>query len=437
MSRVLRAKRGKHALARPGLPPRFWRLWYATAISSTGDGLVGMVALPLLALTMTKDPVLISGVLAANRAAAAVFSLPAGLLTDRWERRNLMLFSQLAPAAVLAGLLAAMTLGFADLAMVYVAAVVISAGEVTYTLAVQAVFPDLVPSRERLATANGRLMAAGAGGEQFVGPAVGGLLFGAARRLPFFLDAVSFFISATLVRSSVPLTKRALLATESDHSPAGGPRAAGKANGKLRRDLSMGFRVFWSKPPLKLLAAAMAAIQFSQNMVFGLLVLYGRHVLALSATGYGLFLAGAAVLGVAGLYFGGAVQTRLGSSGVVVAGSAACAASFLGMSATKAALLGALAFGLQEFGTAIANVGSVTTRQQLIPRDLFGRVGSVHRLIVVVAGPVGALLGGLVAEGTGVRTALLVAGLVELGMLTLLAPGILRHLPSQVPSTAT
>jgi len=389
-----------------------------------------MVALPLLALTITKDPVLISGVLAANRAAAAVFSLPAGILTDRWERRTLMLASELAPAAVLIGLLAAMTLGVVDLGMVYVASVVISAGEVTYTLAAQAVFPDLVPVPGQLGMANGRLMAAEAGGEQFVGPAIGGLLFGAAQRLPFFLDALSFLVSATLVRTSVPLTKSALAATQGGNPAEEGSHARNPRRA-LRRDLSTGFRVFWSKPPLKLLAAAIGAIQFSQNMVFGLLVIYGRHVLGLSSSGYGLFLAGAAVLGVAGLYFGGNVHARLGSSGVVVAGSAACAVAFLGMSAAKAAVLGALAFGLQEFGTAIANVGSVTTRQQLIPREMFGRVGSVHRLIVVSAGPAGALLGGAVAEATGVRMALGVAGLVELGLLSLLAPGILRHLPSR------
>jgi len=340
-----------------------------------------------------------------------------------------MVVSELAPGVALGGLVAAMVLGVADLAMVYGAAVVISVGEVAYTLAAQAVFPDLVPSPEQLGVANGRLMAAEAGGEQFVGPSIGGVLFAAARRLPFVLDAVSFFVSAALVRVSVPLTKRALLATESERL-TGGSAPAGKAKAGFFRDLSMGFRVFWSKPPLKLLAAAMAVLQFNQNMVFGLLVLYGRHDLALSAGGYGLFLAGAAVLGVAGLYFGGAVHSRLGSSGVVVAGTLACGISFLGMSAAKVAVLGALAFGVQEFGTAIANVGSVTTRQQLIPRELFGRVGSVHRLIVVLAGPAGALLGGLVADATDVRTALLVAGLVQFSVASLLAPGILRHLPA-------
>jgi MFS family permease len=435
VSRGNRGGRVQHARAKSGLPARFWQLWSATAISSTGDGLVGMVALPLLALTMTKDPVLISGVWAANRAAAAVFSLPAGVLTDHRDRRAVMVASELVPGVALAGLFAAMTVGAADLAMVYAVAVVISAGEVTYTLAAQAVFPELVPAQSQLSVANGRLMAAEAGGEQFVGPAVGGLLFDGARRLPFGLDAVSFFFSAMLVRVSLSGTNRVQDATKSgSHFRVSARAEATNRGGKLWRELAMGFRTFWSKPALRLLAAAMAGIQFSQNMVFGLLVIYGRHLLGLSSTGYGLFLAGAAVVGVAGLYFGGSVHARLGSSGVVVAGSLACALSFVSMSATRVAVLGALAFGLQEFGTAIANVGSVTTRQQLIPRELFGRVGSVHRLIVVLAGPFGALLGGALAEDVGVQTAFLVAGLLELGIVVVLAPAVLRYLPSRTPA---
>lgn len=432
---------------RARLGGRFWRLWWATAMSSTGDGLVGMVALPLLALTMTHDAVLIAGVTAANRASAALAALPAGLLTDRRDRRALMSAAELLPGLVLGGLVAAMSLHAADLAMVYAAAIVVAVCDVTYTLALQAVFPDMVPSRALLAAGNGRLMSADAAGEQVVGPAVGGLLFSAARRLPFLADAVSFLASIFLVRTSVPSETgsashragppgdgaAAVLGGLGDHGdharePAV-PPAHRKAKPTWREDLRTGFRVFNSKMALKLLAGALTAGSFTQSMVLALLVIYGEHVLSLSATGYGAFLAGAAVFGVVGLFFGGAVQQRLGSSGVVIAGSLACGVSFLAMSAADLAWLAAVAFGLQELGTAIVNVGSVTTRQQLIPKELYGRVGSVHRLFVQTAAPAGALVGGLVADAWGVRRAFLVAGIVEVVALAILAPALRRNLP--------
>ncbi len=427
------------------LGERFWRLWWATALSSTGDGLVGMVALPLLALTMTRSAVLIAGVTAANRASAALAALPAGLLTDRRDRRSLMAASELLPGLVLGGLVVAMSLRAADLAMVYVAAVVVAVCEVTYRLALQAVFPDVVASREQLAVGNGRLMSADAAGEQVIGPAVGGFLFSAAQRLPFLADAVSFVASAVLVRTSVPAapSEAAPNPSEPVGDAAGPPSVAQPAHdGKARPapsahrskptwrdDLRTGFRVFNSNLSLKLLAGAVSAGSFNQSMVIALVVIYGRHVLSLSSTGYGAFLAGAAVLGVVGLFFGGAAQRRLGASGVVIAGSLACGLSYLGMSVAGLAWLAALAFGLQELGTAVINVGSVTTRQQIIPKQLFGRVGSVHRLFVQTAAPAGAIVGGIVADAWGVRSAFLVAGALELVLIGLLTPALRRNLP--------
>jgi MFS family permease len=399
------------------------------------------VALPLLALTLTKDAVAIAAVTAVYRVAGAAISLPAGLLTDRWHRRSLMVTTSILPGAVLAGLVAAMTFGRADLAMVYAVAAVISACDVAYTLALQAVFPDVVGTGDQLARANGWLMGVEATGEELAGPAAGGVLFGFARRLPFLADAVSFLGCAALVGASVPSApRRGAHAVPS----ADGPRArAPKAEAGHRRpkpswwqDMKTGFSVFNSKPPLKLLAAAMSAISFSQNMVFALMVIYGERVLHLSATGYGLFLGGASVLGVAGLFFGGAAQGFLGASGVVLVGSLACGLSYLGMSFAGIAVVAAVAFGFQELGTAIANVGSVTTRQRLIPRELFGRVGGVHRLFVVVAAPVGALAGGVIADAWSVRGAMLVAGAAELAVVALLAPAVRRQLPGRPRAAA-
>ena len=446
-----RVPSGGHS-KRVRLGERFWRLWWATALSSTGDGLVGMVALPLLALTMTHSAVLIAGVTAVNRASAALAALPAGLLTDRRERRSLMAASELLPGLVLGGLVVAMSLRVADLAMVYAAAVVVAVCEVTYKLALQAVFPDVVASRDQLAVGNGRLMSVDAAGEQVIGPAVGGFLFSAAQRLPFLADAVSFVTSAVLVRTSVPAAPNPAAPNPAEQpvgDVAGSPSALQPAqDGKgppapsaykfkptWRDDLRTGFRVFNSNLSLKLLAGAVSAGSFNQNMVIALVVIYGRHVLSLSSTGYGAFLAGAAVLGVVGLFFGGAAQRRLGASGVVIVGSLACGLSYLGMSAAGLAWLAAVAFGLQELGTAVINVGSVTTRQQIIPKELFGRVGSVHRLFVQTAAPAGAIVGGLVADAWGVRSALLVAGVLELMLIGVLTPALRRNLPGvAVPS---
>ncbi len=390
---------------RRGLGARFWRLWAATGVSASGDGLV-LVALPLLAFTLTRNPLAIAGVTASQRALGAFAALPAGVVADRFERRTVMVVCNVVSGLALLVLLAAMTLGVLDLAVVYVVAGVLAVGDVSYNLAMQASFPDVIASADQLGSANGRLMGADVAGESFLGPAIGGSLFAIARRLPFIADSASFFVAAVLVRTSVPSSKARLLhargpkaeaKVQADGAPAVLSAPGGHGTG-WRADFRAGMRLFRKQKALQLLAATMASVSFTQSIVIALLVIYGEKTLHLSSTGYGFFLAAASVLGIAGSFAGGWLQRRFGGARIILAGAATAAIGYLGMAFTHWALLGVLVFGLQEIGVGVANVGSVTTRQLLIPRQLYGRIGSFHRFIIVGVAPVGALFGGLIAS---------------------------------------
>ncbi len=125
---------------RRGLGAPFWRLWCATGISGSGDGLV-TVAIPLLTVALTRNPLIIAGATAANRAAAAIAALPAGLIADRVDRRRLMVACNLVAGAALMTLVVAMTFGSADLLMAYLVAIILAPCDVTFTLAMQASGP--------------------------------------------------------------------------------------------------------------------------------------------------------------------------------------------------------------------------------------------------------------------------------------------------------
>src|SRR5258705_2633376 len=86
---------------RPRLGTHCWRLWWANAISSTGDGAF-VAALPLLAVTISRDPRLVAVVTAAGYLPWMVLSLPAGALVDRYDRATLMWRAQAVQAAVVA-----------------------------------------------------------------------------------------------------------------------------------------------------------------------------------------------------------------------------------------------------------------------------------------------------------------------------------------------
>jgi MFS family permease len=507
---------------RRGLGGPFWRLWCATGISGSGDGLV-TVAIPLLLVALTRNPLIIAGATASNRAAAAIAALPAGLIADRVDRRRLMVGCNLVAGAALMTLVIAMSLGSADVVMAYLVAIILAPCDVTFTLAMQASVPALTPDPEKLGVANGRLMAVEGAGQQFIGPGSGGYLFALARRLPFFADAISFFISAVLVSSSLPRARReglharpsgpyvadlrdppassyvadlrdgvtgptnanadsnvgahvvinvdANVVVDADIDAAGhglGPRASvadgpsstggpSDASARLpgsaddvdlrtpagRDDLANergrhksgwvaafleGLRVFRREPSLKMLAATVSAVAFSQFMVIGVLVVYGTRTLHLTSTRYGLFLAVASLVGVFGAFSAGALQRRFGGGRLIVWGAAAAALSYIGLSFTRSAVVAVFVLGLQDFGVAVANVASVTARQRLVPRNLLGRVSSVHRLAVLGAAPFGAVVGGVVASVSNAPDAMLAAGLVLGVLLAILSAPLLRSL---------
>lgn len=338
-------------------------------------------------------------------------------MADRWDRRSVMVACNLVAAVTLVVLVGAMTIGWAVLVMLYIVATVLAACDVTYTLAVQATMPDVV-SPDRLAVANGKLIAVEGAGEQLIGPACGGVLFAFARRLPFFTDGISFFISALLVSSSRP---GGGAGQEGQARPAG-PRPRWAA------DFRQGLNVFRSERALKLLAAMAALAALCQTMVFAILVLYGKQTLHLTTAQYGLFLAFAAAIGVAGAQLSGHMQQRLGSYQLVLGGFSLSVASYIGLAFTHWVVVAIFVFGLQEIGTVAANVGSVTARQQIIPRQLYGRVGSVHRLAVLSASVVGALLGGVIASASGVGTTMLTAGGLLLVATLVIGPWLSRSL---------
>ncbi|MGC8628028.1 MAG: MFS transporter [Acidimicrobiales bacterium] len=432
------ARSGKRRL---GVP--FRRLWWAAGISSSGDGLV-LVAMPLLAVTLTRSPLLIAGVTAANRVSAALSSLPGGVLADRVDRRRLMVVCNVLAGLVLAGLVAAMSFGALDLAMVYVVSAVLASCDVTYELGAQAYVPALVGG-DQLPRANARLQIVTGSGEQFVGPGVGGALFSLARRVPFAADAVSFFASALLVRSSRPKATASALSTPA--SPAVGEPVPSRSSvagvgqpaasrSSVAADFREGWRWFKRERSVQLVAAVVATLAFCQYMVFGILVVYGTRTLHLSSTGYGLFYAFASLLGVLAGFGADQVTRHLGAGRAVLIGFGAVVVSYLGLGFTRAAVLAVFVFGLQDVGTVIGNVGTITTRQRLIPSQLYGRVVGIHRLTVAGAAPLGALLGGLITAATGTSTTIVMAGGLELVFLALFGPALLRSLAARGPASA-
>src|SRR5579863_7216378 len=402
--------------ARLGGP--YWRLWWANTVSSTGDGAF-IAALPLLAVTITRDPRLVSVVTAATFLPWLLLSLPAGALVDRYDRVTLMWRAQVVQAVVVAAVTVAVLARRADIAVLGVAGLLVGSAEVVFSNAAQAVLPALVPP-ELLPKANGSQQVSLTVGESFVGPPIGSLLFAAAAALPFGLDAGSFAGSAALL-ARLPRTRPA----HDDAKPA-----------KIRAQIAEGLRWLARHRLLRVVALLLGVYNFANQMGQAILVLLATQTLHVSTRGYGLLLAAGAIGSVVGGLVSPMLTRRLGMLASLVTGGAINAAAFVGIGLAPDPAVAAVMMSAQGVAVAMWNVVTVSMRQQIVPMALLGRVNSVYRMLGWGLMPIGALAGGFVAHAAGLRAPYVVAGLL-CGLILLLALPFLLAAGRALPTEST
>lgn len=378
-------------------PRNFRLLWSATALSNLGDGL-RLVALPLLATSVTQDPRLIAGVTVAQRLPWLFFILPGGAWADRMDRRVLRMRLDMVRAVVMAGLVAAVLVDRESIWVIFVVAAVLASAEAVVDSSSMAMVPATVDHAD-LERAVGRLGSTELAMNDLVGPPLGGLLFGLAVAFPFGLDALSF-AAAALVMGSMRGSFRA-------GSGAGAARTERRV--PMRSSLRDGIRWLWDHRLLRTLAlvsTALGTASFIGNAVF---VIFATDELGLSDFGYGVLLVPGALGGIGGSLIAPRFRrfSLRRTLTVTVVGSGA--ATWL-MSLTSSPILVGLLAAVSLATVMVWNVLTLALRQRLIPDDLLGRVGASYRFLVYLGMPFGAIVGGVITNMYGVRSALFVSG---------------------------
>ena len=378
----------------------YWKLWTASVISNLGDG-IGTIAYPWLASAVTRNPLHIAAVALMTRLPWLLFSLPAGVVTDRVDRRKLAAWmdvfrfgltlvvavvvfaneSNLAsPEEIAAG-----TSGAPEsvllLIVVYLSALFLGTAEVFRDNSAQTLMPAIV-DKENLEKANGRLWGAEMVMNSFVGPPLAGVLIAAAFSLPFFVDAGSFAVAAALV-----------FMISGDFMAKGGAEKAERAS--FKDDLKEGVRWLWQHPLFRPMAIALGVLNGTMMLSIATLVLFAQEVLDLGATGFGLLSTGFAVGGVLGSLTAHRVTGVLGQGGslffTILTGAMGLLVSGLTTSFWVFWAMGVL----MAFGGTVWNVITVSLRQSLIPDRILGRVNSVYRFLGWGMMPIGTAIGGL------------------------------------------
>ena len=181
-----------------GHPKSLWRnrdymlLWSGQALSDIG-GAVSELAFPLLVLTVTHSPAQ-AGFIAALRALpATLFSLFAGVLVDRWDRKRVMLVCDTGRALSLASIPIAFALGHLTVWQLYITAFLEGTLMIVFTLAKTAALSQVVtPVQLTTAVAQEEFVE---GTTALFGPPLAGVLYTLGTMLPFITDAISYIIS--------------------------------------------------------------------------------------------------------------------------------------------------------------------------------------------------------------------------------------------------
>ena len=376
----------------------FMKLWSAETVSQVGSQ-VSLLAIPLIAITVLKATTLQVGLLSAvEMAPFLLVGLPAGAIVDRLRRRPVLIAGDVGRALALGSIPIAHAFGVLGLAQLYAVAFTTGVLTVFFDVAYQAYLPALV-ERDQLVDGNGKLEISRSGA-QVAGPGVAGLLIDAlGPAAAVTADAASFVASAIGIG--------AIRRPE--------PPPAATASERLRTQIAEGLRYVLGHRLLRSIAGCTATSNLFSAMLQAVLILYMVRTLHFRPGLIGLIFVIGNIGVLAGAFGSGVIARRIGLGPAIVGSIAACClAPLLIPLAPRAPRLTAIAFlvGAQAVtgaGSVVYNVNQVSLRQAICPHRLQGRMNATMRFMVWGTLPLGAVMGGVLGRGLGLRPTLWIA----------------------------
>lgn len=379
-------------------PSGFTALWASQATSNTADGILAAAA-PLLMASLNRDPLAVAGMTVVQFLPWLLFTLPAGALTDRMDRRRILVAGNVLRAAGFALLATAVALGWESVWLLYAAVFVAGTAETLVDNAALTVPPRLVP-RSRLERANGRLFATQSVVNTFVGPPVGSFLTAIAATLAFSTGAGLFALAGLAALLLPRLLPTAREETAEHQTPT-----------TVLADITAGWTHFWTNRLLRRVAFISGAINFFGTATGAILVLLATGPLDVPAAMYGLFIAVPAAGAILGSLIAEKAIPLIGGGPVTWAAALAPAASYAVLGLSGSVVLALAGMFLAAVATACNQIVVSTLRQATVPDALLGRVTAAYRLVVLGAVPFGGVTGGILGSALGVRHAFVISAI--------------------------
>jgi MFS family permease len=388
---VVHAPEQSHIPPTKKLPP-LWRnrdymlLWGGQIVSVIGSGMTQIVY-PLLILAMTNSAAAAGIAAALGAVPYVVFSLPAGALIDRWDRKRVMIYSDIGRALTLFSIPVALWFDALTIWQIYLCALVEGTLFVFFNIAEVAALARVV-DKEQLpqATAQNDVTYSIAG---LIAPTLGTVLYQLGKAVPFLFDAVSYLISVVslfFIHTEFQVERK-------------------KAEQHLVREIREGLDWLWHQPLIRYMAVLTGSLNFVNTPTTLIVIVLAKNLGADDAQ-IGLVFSLSAFGAIAGSLVGGQIQRRYAFGRVIIATVWISALLFPLLALPQNFYVLGVIIGLMWFTGPIYNVVQFSYRVALIPDELQGRVNSVFRLFVFGFQPLGAALAGVLIESYGVYFAI-------------------------------
>ncbi len=373
--------------------PSIWRnrdymlLWGGQVVSVVGTG-ASQIVYPLLILALTNSPAAAGIASALASLPYIIFSLPAGALIDRWDRKRVMIYCDIGRALVLASIPVALALNALTIWQIYVAALVEGSLFVFFNIAEVAALSRVVTKEQLPQAAAQNDVAFSLAG--ILAPSVGTILYQFGQAIPFLFDSFSYIVSVIsllFIKTEFQMERK-------------------KTELHLVEEIREGLDWLWHQPLVRYMAFMTGGLNFV-NAATTLIIIVLAKNLGASDAEIGLVFSLSALGAIAGSIIGGQIQRRFRFGQVIISTVWLSAILFPLLAIAPQFYLLGIIQGLAWMTGPIYNVVQFSYRIALIPDALQGRVNSTFRLLAFGFQPLGAALGGFLIERCGADAAVL------------------------------
>ena len=365
--------------------PAFNRMWASSIISNLADGVM-LAAVPLLAISLTDSPVLISLIGAMVMLPWLLFAIPIGAIVDRVDRRYIFAGANASRSAVVGVLALLIALDHVTIFWLLAAAFIIGVCEVAADTTAQSLIPQILEEKD-FEKGNSRLQISETVIQGFIGAPISGFIYAAAIYLPFFINSLGFAISAILALT-IPVKYLQDIRQEGEE----------KTERRFVADMKFGIAYLFNQKVLRRLVVTTATIGLCYAMGSATMVLFIIKELGLQERFFGVILAIQGVGAILGALVASRTSSKFGRSKVMTFAIVASSAVLLiqGFSPNIYIFVALATFG--GFVISQWNILLMATYQTVIPKELYGRIHGTRRTLVWGAMPLGSLLGGVLAN---------------------------------------